>query len=101
MVILIGPRPLPLVPFTLYVCVCTNCGLGCSLSKHAFDIQEIVALVSNKEMVLVLLIVTGKFEAYFILLNLNSINLSAQDSHSVSDEESKVAIRAVRVMKGP
>ena len=38
----IGPRLFPLVPFTLYVFVCANVGLGCSLLKHAFDIQEIV-----------------------------------------------------------
>ena len=56
-VILTGPRLLPLAPFTLYVCVCTNAGLGCSLSKHVFDIQEILDPVSNIEMVLILLIV--------------------------------------------
>ena len=55
---LIGQRLLPSVPFTLCVFVCTNVSLGCSLSKHAFDIQEIVAPVS---IVLFLLIVTGKF----------------------------------------
>ena len=60
------------------------------LSKHTFDIQEIVAPVSNREMVLFLLIVTGKFTAYFILLNLTSIIASAHDSHSESDEESRL-----------
>ena len=29
------PRLLPLAPFTLYVSVCINAGLGSSLSKHA------------------------------------------------------------------
>ena len=70
--------------------VCTNVGFGCSLSKHAFDTQEIVAPVSNREILLFLLIVTGKFAAYFMLLNLTSIILSAHDSHSESDEEFKL-----------
>ena len=89
MVIPIGPRLLPLAPITLCVCVCTNDGLGCNLSKHAFDIQEIVTPVSNREMALFLLIAGGKFAAYFILLNLTSIILSAYDSHSESDKESR------------
>ena len=88
MVIPIRPRLLPSAPFTLYVCVCTNAGFGCSLLKHAFDIQEIVAPVSNREMMLFLLIVTGKFAAYFILLILTSIISSACNSHSESDGES-------------
>ena len=41
-------------------------------------------------MVLFLLIVTGKFAAYFILLNLTSIISSACDSPSESDEESRL-----------
>ena len=73
--------------FTLYLYVCTNAGLDCSLSKCAFDIQEIVAPMSNREMVLFSLIVTGKFAAYFMLLNLTSIISSACCSHSESDEE--------------
>ena len=89
-VILIGPRLLPLALFTLYVSVCTNVGFGCSLSKQAFDIEEIVAPVSNRDMALFLLIVTGQFAAYFMLLNLTSIVSSACDSHSESDEESKL-----------
>ena len=60
------------------------------MSKHAFDMQEMVAPVSNREMVLLLLIVTGKFAAYFLLLNLTSIILSAHDSHSESEEESQL-----------
>ena len=90
MVIPIGLKLLLSAPFTLYVFVCTNVGLGCSLSKHAFDIQEIVTPVSNREMVLFLFIVTGKFASYFILLNLTSIILSALDSHSESHEESRL-----------
>ena len=53
-----GPRLL-LVPFTLYVYVCINVSLASSLSKHTFDIQEMVVPVSNKDMVLFLLISTG------------------------------------------
>ena len=52
--------------------------------------QEKGVPVSNKEMVLSLLIVTGKFQAYFALLNLTSIISSAHDSHSESDEESRL-----------
>ena len=47
-----------------------------------------VASVSNREMVVLLLIVTEKFAAYLILLNLTSIILSAPDSHSESEEDS-------------
>ena len=71
------------------MCVCTNVGFGCILSKYAFDIQDMVAPVSNKEMVLFLLTVTGKFAIYFMLLNFTSIISSAHYSHSESDEESK------------
>ena len=52
--------------------------------------QEMVAPMSNREMALLLLTVTGKFAAYFILLNLTSIILPAHDSHSVSDEKSRL-----------
>ena len=52
--------------------------------------QEMVAPVSNREMVLLLLIVTGKFAVFFILLYLTSIISSAHDSHSESDEESRL-----------
>ena len=77
-------------PFTLYVCVCSNVGLGSSLSKHAFDIQEMIVPVSNKDMALFLLIVTGKFAAYFIFLNLTSIISSGHDTHSKPKEESMI-----------
>ena len=77
-------------PFTLYVCVCINVGLGSSLSKHPFDIHEMAVPVSNKDMVLFLLVVTGKFVIHFILLNLTSIILFACDSHSKSKEESRI-----------
>ena len=86
-VIPIEPRLFPLASFTLYVLVCTNVGLGCSLLKDAFGIQDMVAPVSNRDTGLFLLIVTGKFAAYFMLLNLTSIISSAHDSHSEYDEE--------------
>ena len=60
------------------------------MSKHVFDIQEMVAPMSNKDMVLFLLIITGKFATYFVLLNLTSIILSVHDSHSESKEESSM-----------
>ena len=55
-VLLIGPWLLPLPLFTLYVCVHINVALGCNLLKHAFGMQEMVASVSNREMVSFLLI---------------------------------------------
>ena len=57
------------------------------MSKHAFDTQEMVAPVSNKDIVLLLLTVTGIFTA-FLLLNITSIILFSFDSHSESKEES-------------
>ena len=48
MVIPIGPRLFLLAPFTMYIFAYTNVGLGCSLSKHALDIHEIVAPVSKR-----------------------------------------------------
>ena len=68
--------------------VCIDTGLGSNLSKHVFYILEMVVPVSNREMVILLLIVTGKFAAYFILLSLTSMILSAHHSHSESEEES-------------
>ena len=56
-VVLIGQRLFPLAPFTLYIFVCTNFGLGSSLSKHALDIHEIVAFVPNRDIVLFLLMI--------------------------------------------
>ena len=58
--------------------------------KHAFNLQEMVASVSSRDVVLFLLIVTGKFAAYFILLSLNSVISSACDSHSESEEQSRI-----------
>ena len=52
-----------------------------------------VAPVSNREMVLLLLSVTGKFAAYFKLLRLTSIISLAYDSHSESEEESMLLTR--------
>ena len=43
--------------------------------------------VSNKDIVLLLFIVTGTFVAYFVLLNLTSIILFSCNSHSDSQEE--------------
>ena len=63
-------------------------GLVVICQKILFDIQEMIAPVSNREMVLLSLIVTGKFVAHFILLNLTSIISSAHNSHSGSEEES-------------
>ena len=86
----IGPRLFPSVLFTLYIFVCTNFGLGCILSKHALGIHEIVVPVSNRDIVLFLLIVRGKFTAYFMMLNLTLIISSVCNSHSESDEELKL-----------
>ena len=85
-----GPRLLLSAPFTLYVCVCINVSSGSSLSKYAFDIQEMVVPVSNKDMVSFLLIVTGKIVAYSVLLNLTSTISLAHDSHSESEEELRI-----------
>ena len=89
-VIPIGPRLFPSALFILYMFVCTNVGLCYSLSKHAFDTQEIDAPVSNRDVVLFLLNITGKFVAYFMLLSFTSIISSVSDSHSESDEESRL-----------
>ena len=66
--------PSVMLPVVTYMCVCVSVGLGSSLSKHDFDIQEMVAPVSKKDIVSLLLIVTVKFAAYFVLLNLTSKN---------------------------
>ena len=66
-------RLLPSAPLTLCICVCVNVGLGSSLSKHVFDIQEMVTPISNRDAVLLLLTVTRKFAAHFVLLNLTSM----------------------------
>ena len=47
-----GLRLLPSGPLTLYVCVCDNVGLGSYVSKHVFDIQEMVVPVANSNIVL-------------------------------------------------
>ena len=48
-------EPVSIHSIYLWVFVSTNIGLGCSLLKLAFDIQEIVAPVSNREMVFFLI----------------------------------------------
>ena len=83
-------RLLPLASLTLNVRVCVSLGLGSSLSKHAFDIQEMVVPVLNRDIVSLLLIVTGKFVAYLVLLNLTLIILFSLDSHSESEKESSM-----------
>ena len=92
MVIPIQPRLFPSALFTLYICVCTNFGLGCSLLNRALDTREIVAPVSNRDIVLFLLMVTGEFMVYFMLLNMTLIISSVCDSHSESDEDSKLLL---------
>ena len=89
-VIPIGPRLFLLAPFTFYIFVCSSVGLGYSLLKHALDIHEIVAPVSNRDIVLLSSIVTGKFVAFFMLLDLTLIILLVCDNHSESDEESRL-----------
>ena len=90
-VIPIRPRLFPLAPFTLSIFVCTNIGLGCSLSKHALDMHGIVAPALNRDIVWILFIVRGKFMANIMLLKLTSVILSSvHDSHSESNEESKL-----------
>ena len=82
-----GTETVAISTFTLYLYVSFSVGLGFSLSKDASDIQEIVAPVSNKGIVLLLLIVAVKVVAYFVLLNLTSIISFSYDSHSESKEE--------------
>ena len=48
----------PSAPLTLYVWDCVSFGLGSILSKHAFDTQEVVAPVWNRDIVSLLLTVT-------------------------------------------
>ena len=74
--------------FCIYFC--TNICLGCSLSKKVFDIHEIVAPASNRDIVLFIFIATGKSVAYFMLLNLISIISSVCDSLSEFNEESRL-----------
>ena len=53
-----------------FVCLClSQCGFRIQFVKTCFDIQEMVAPVSNKDIVLLLLNVTGKF----VLLYLTSV----------------------------
>ena len=68
-----GPRLLPSAPFTLYECFVINWGLGSNLSKHVSDMQEIVAPVLNKDIIWLLLTLTGKLATYLLLLSLTSI----------------------------
>ena len=91
-VVLRGSRLLSLAPLTLYVYVCVNVGFGSSLSKHVFDIQEMVAPVSNKDMILLLVTVTGKFATYFVVLNFTSLISFSFVSHSESKEESSMLL---------
>ena len=72
------------------LCFVTSGGLGSSLSKHAFDMQDIVAPVSNNDFVWLLLTLTGKLAAYLLLLSLTSIISRSLDSYSESEAESKL-----------
>ena len=85
-----GPRLLPSAPFTLYVCICTNTGLGSSLSKHAFWHTGNGSSNVEQRFGVIFVNLTGKFVAYLILLNLTSIIWSVCDSHSESEEESGI-----------
>ena len=69
---------------------CVSLGLGSSLSKNAFDIQEMVIPVPNKDIVSLLLILTRISAAYFALLNFTSIISFSFDSHSEFREESSM-----------
>ena len=82
-----GTETVAISIITLYIYVNDSVGLGSSFSKHAFDIKEMVMHMSNKDTVLLLLILTRKCVAYFVLLNLISIILFSHDSHSKSDKE--------------
>ena len=82
-----GPTLLPSAPFTLYVHVAVNRSLRSSLPKHAFDMQEIVAPVSKKDTVWLLLILTGKLAAYLVSLSLTWL---FHFSHSESETESMI-----------
>ena len=64
MVIPSRPRLFQLAQFTLFVFVLTNLDLGCSLPRHDLEIHERVAPASNRDIVLFLLMVTGKFMSY-------------------------------------
>ena len=82
-----GPRLLSSAPFTQYRYVVTNRSLGSSMSKHAFDMQEIMAPVLNKDIIWLLLTLTAKLAAYLLLLSLTFIILCSWDRHPESEAE--------------
>ena len=84
-----GPRLLPSAPFTLYVYCVNKGGLGFSLSKQVFDMQDIVLPVSNKNTVWLLLTLTGKLAAYLLSLSFTSIISWFCNIHSQSEAEYK------------
>ena len=68
-----GPKILLSAPFSLCAYFVINRGLKYSWSKHAFDMQEIVAPVSNNDTIWLLLTLTGKLAEYLLSMNLASI----------------------------
>ena len=77
-------------PFTLYVCCVIKGGLGSNLSKHDLDMKDVVALVSNRDTVWLLLTLTGKLTAYLLSLSFISIILWFCASHLESEAQSKM-----------
>ena len=63
------------VPCILYVCCVVKGSLGSSLSKQVFEMQAIVAPISNRDTVWLLLTLTRKLAAYLLSLSLTSIVL--------------------------
>ena len=59
---------------------------------HDLHIHEIVAPVSNREIVLLWFMVIGKFATYFTSLMMTLITLSVCDCHSESDEVLKLLL---------
>ena len=60
-------------------------GWGWSLLKHDLDKHEIVAPVSNKDIALLSVMVTGKFATYFMLLMVTLTTSPVNASHSELD----------------
>ena len=90
MVVPRGPRLLPSAPFTLYVNLVMNGGLGSNLSKHTFYMQGTVAPISIKDTIWLLLTLTGKLAAYLLSLSLTYIISCSLDSHLESKAGSVV-----------
>ena len=63
-----------------------------SLSKQVFEIQNIVAPVSNNDTVSLLLTLTWKLAAYLLSLSLTSTISCSCNSHSESQAESEMQL---------